>query len=481
MQIFPKFSHLSAHLFLPAKLFSAAVLLIPAALQAQRSATVTVDLHQSLTTISDAAYGVGTSVYDNHFVEPDLPAKLKAAHVSTLRYPGGSYSDIYHWRNHSATPGQTIYINPNDTFDNFMNKDVLPSGAQAMITVNYGSNLDGTGGGDPQEAAAWVRYANIEKKWNIRYWEIGNEVGGNGYFGSNGWELDLHSTETDKNKRVGLAALSQTAYGHNALDYIAAMKAVDPTIKLGVGIEVEDDQGLTHNAQLLKVVGTKIDFLIEHWYPHDSASNLAVTEQIPGRVLALRDQLEKIAGPSARNLPLAITETNGGAPGAARALFATDTFLTWFESGAFSVVWQELHPGFFSEGGDAQVDTPTEAYYGLQLAALAARPGDTLVKTTSSAPMFGAHGVRRSDGSTAVVLINRHPNQSYAVHLLLPDAPALASTAKRYDFGRANFQYNSPWAASGIQESSVTAATDGYTIVVPALSETAIVIPAAKP
>ena len=95
--------------------------------------------------------------------------------------------------------------------------------------------------------------------------------------------------------------------------------------------------------------------------------------------------------------------------------------------------------------------------------------------------MVAAHGIRRSDGSTAVVLINRHPNQSYAVHMVLPDAPALAAAAKRYDFGRANFQFNSPWAASGIQESSVAAATDGYTIIVPALSETAVVIPAAKP
>lgn len=470
----------SSHLLTPVFRLGAIALLLPACLHAQRSATVTLDLHQPVATVSDAAYGVGTSVYDNHFVEADLPGKLKSAGVGLLRYPGGSYSDIYHWRNHAATPGQTIYINPNDTFDNFMTRNVLPAGAQAMITVNYGSNIAGNGGGDPAEAADWVRYANIEKQWKIHYWEIGNEVGGNGYYNINGWELDLHYPDGDKAKRVGQAALSPTTYGRNALDYMAAMKAVDPTIKLGVGIEVEDDQALERNVQLLKVVGAKIDFLIEHWYPHDSVSNLAVTDQIAPRVHALRDQLEKISGPQARNLPLAITETNGGAPGAARALFATDTFLTWFENGAFSVVWQELHPGFFSEGGEAPVDAPTEAYYGLQLAALAARPGDQLVKTTSSAPMIAAHGVQRSDGSAAVVLINRHPNQSYAVHLALQNAPRLASSGVRYDFGRANFQFNSPWAAKGIQNATITAAADGYTVIVPALSETAVVLPAAS-
>ena len=33
-------------------------------------------------------------------------------------------------------------------------------GANALITVNYGMNSLGTGGGEPKEAAAWVAYAN---------------------------------------------------------------------------------------------------------------------------------------------------------------------------------------------------------------------------------------------------------------------------------------------------------------------------------
>jgi hypothetical protein len=30
----------------------------------------------------------------------------------------------------------------------------------ALVAVNYGTNLDGSGGGEPAEAAAWVAYAN---------------------------------------------------------------------------------------------------------------------------------------------------------------------------------------------------------------------------------------------------------------------------------------------------------------------------------
>ena len=41
-------------------------------------------------------------------------------------------------------------------------------GAQAFIVVNYGS-------GTPEEAAAWVRHANITNNLGYKYWEIGNE------------------------------------------------------------------------------------------------------------------------------------------------------------------------------------------------------------------------------------------------------------------------------------------------------------------
>lgn len=61
---------------------------------------------------------------------------------------------------------------------------VSRSGVQAMVTVNYGSNAAGTAGGDPQKAAAWVHYANVTKGYGVTYWEIGNEVYGNGFYGA---------------------------------------------------------------------------------------------------------------------------------------------------------------------------------------------------------------------------------------------------------------------------------------------------------
>jgi alpha-L-arabinofuranosidase len=445
-----------------------------APLLSQKTAHVQINLESDVVVVPAAGYGVHTSVYDNNFTPADLSEKLKVAGVTALRYPGGSYSDAYHWKTHSATVGTTLYINPNDTFDHFMTQDVLPLGAQAVITVNYGSNAAGTGGGDPAEAADWVRYANVEKKWNIRYWEIGNEIGGNGFFGPE-WEEDLHAPKGGSRK--GNPALSQSAYGKNTLEFIRAMKAVDPAIKIGVGVDMPDSNPGSGNEALLKEVKDKIDFVIIHWYPKASSTDLTVTEDIKPQVAALRDEIAKYVGEAQRNMPLAITETSGGGSGAGRAIFATDTYLSWFEVGAINVDWLELHAGFLSDVKEVPNDTPGEAYYGMQMASIAARPGDLLVEAQSSTPMLSAHAVRRKDGGVAVVLINKHPNQPYQVDVTIPGA-ALASTGTRYDFGRANFSVNSTWASSGPTQSKMEQLGNSFSVTVPSTSEAVLLIPA---
>ncbi|MGD0734422.1 MAG: hypothetical protein ABR976_04715 [Terracidiphilus sp.] len=440
---------------------------------AQKTARVQVNLKTELAVVPAAGYGVHMSVYDNDFTSPGLPDKLKTAGVNALRYPGGSYADLFHWKTTSGTAGAKVYINPNDTFDHFMTQDVLPAGAQAIITVNYGSNAAGTGGGDPAEAADWVRYANLDKRWNIRYWEIGNEIGGNGYFGTE-WEEDLHAPLGGVRK--GNPLLSQTAYGRNALDFIRAMKAVDPTIKIGVGVDMPDAHPGTGNEALFKEVKDKIDFVIVHWYPKTSSTDLTVTEDIKPQAAALRDELARFAGPAQKSIPFGITETNGGGSGAPRALFATDTYLTWFEAGAFTVEWLEMHAGFLSEEKDVPLDTPAEAYYGLQMAAIAARPGDSLVETQSNSPMLTVHAVKRKDGGVAILLINKHPNQPFEVSLTIPDV-ALSSTATRYDFGRANFTGNTTWPASAPTQSRLDGVGNSFSVTVPATSESVLIIP----
>ncbi|MFE2971942.1 hypothetical protein ACFXKC_51985 [Streptomyces sp. NPDC059340] len=179
----------------------------------QTTATVTVNTVEALATIPAMLIGANTAIYDGLLTHPTTADLPSAAGVNYLRHPGGSHSDVYHWQTHTAENG--AYIGPANTFDAFVTT-ARSAGAQPIITANYGS-------GTPQEAAAWVRYANTTQGYGVTYWEIGNEVFGNGHYGSS-WEYDTHA---DKSPR---------AYRTAVLDFISAMKAADPTIKVGIAL-----------------------------------------------------------------------------------------------------------------------------------------------------------------------------------------------------------------------------------------------------
>ena len=180
--------------------------------------SVTVNFNSSLGTVPAWGQGIGTAVYDGNLTDAAVPNLVKNAGYNIMRFPGGSYADIYHWQTNTATGG--AFVNSNDTFDNFMTQ-VKAAGVTALVTVNYGSNTAGNGGGDPSEAAAWVTYSNKTKGYGVKFWEVGNEIYGNGFYGAQ-WEEDLHSDH------------SPTAYANNVKAYSTAMKAADSTIKIGV-------------------------------------------------------------------------------------------------------------------------------------------------------------------------------------------------------------------------------------------------------
>ena len=77
------------------------------------------------------------------------------------------------------------------------------------MPVNYGS-------GTSNEAAAWVRAANITNHCNFKYWEIGNEC-----YGS--WERDTNVPPHDP-----------YTYATRAANYMALMRAADSNILVGI-------------------------------------------------------------------------------------------------------------------------------------------------------------------------------------------------------------------------------------------------------
>jgi hypothetical protein len=224
---------------------------------ADTSRQVVVDAASKLAAISADAIGVNLAIWYN-VTASRLPAAVAAIGPHILRWPGGSTADTYHWKEHTTCEANG-HSNPayehNSTFDNFMTGLVTPGKYDAAVTVNYGSNVACSGGGDPAEAAAWVAYAR-SKGYNSRlhHWTVGNEVYGD-------WELDLHPTAHDP---ATYAAAMSGAGG-----FYQQMKSADAAAL--VGVAVHGSSGY-HNWDSIVLAKAPYDFVEMHWYPQQPGS-----------------------------------------------------------------------------------------------------------------------------------------------------------------------------------------------------------------
>ncbi|MFC3738197.1 cellulose binding domain-containing protein [Paractinoplanes deccanensis] len=420
---------------------AAAGMAAPAAGVATR---VDVDVRAGLAAVGDVALGVNHAIWDSQLGTPEVADLLNDAGVRMVRYPGGSYADIYHWRDHTAPGG---YVAPGTDFDTFM-AGARRTGAEPMIIANYGT-------GTAQEAADWVRYANVEKGYGATYWTIGNENYGNGHYGS-AWEADNHADKSPKE------------YAAHVVAYAQAMKAVDPSIKVGAvltmpgnwpdGIVGSGDQG-SWNQEVLTRAGAAIDFVDVHWYPGGStpAEALTKTAHIQDAVSLLRDQISRYVGERADRIQISMTETNvdvgrNTQPG---ALFLADVYSGLLAQGVFTVHWWNVHNGLGTvstvagrtdygdygllSSGNCTADnsvcqpplnTPFAPYHALSLMGDFAKPGDRFVGTGSDNALVSTHAVRRANGDLAVLLINKDPDAEHTVALNYHGfAPASAAPA----------------------------------------------------
>ena len=219
----------------------------------------------------------------------DAKAAIEAMGVRALRYPGGCFSDTYHWKDGVGPRDKRPLIK--ETFWTTMTKRLggfgtsssfakTPEDIGAMIGPAE-PNLLGTdeflrycldinaepflvvnlGTGTAEEAAEWVQYCNVDRKSPrpVTWWSIGNETWGKHEF--------AHS--------------APDVYGRRVVDYAKAMRAVDPNIKLvAVGLPMHDSGGVLFeeggglatytardwNTGVLKEAGQYIDLLSVHWY-----------------------------------------------------------------------------------------------------------------------------------------------------------------------------------------------------------------------
>jgi hypothetical protein len=368
---------------------------------------VTVAPAQSLATVPGTAIGINASTYDGSLLDSQVPGLLRGAGISVVRLPGGSESDQYDWKTNTDVIGN--YTEAVD-FDQFMSV-IHQAGAQAMVTVDYGTGTtigqqDGSGETGPQIAADWVRYANVEHHYGIKYWEIGNEVYGNGTYGAD-WEADAHCTTTPTGGPVVLGSepgqtynCGPATYAAGVAQYISAMKAVDPRISVGVVLTASGapnnwPDGVTNpvtspeswNQTVLSALrsqprgsqppGNTIGFADVHWYPQNpsnvtppgptDAGLLAATAQIPAAVSALRAEFADWAGDA--RLPIMITETNSVSsnPGkqtlsVVNALYLEQDYLTWLDNGVSNVDWWQVHNGIVTSGDNGAALAGSASY-----------------------------------------------------------------------------------------------------------------------
>ena len=117
---------------------------------------------------------------------------------------GGNNYKFYAMSTRNGDKARTDWTDIKWDFETFMDYIKTLPNAKAVICVNAGT-------GTSKEAAAWVHYANKVKGYNIKQWEIGNELDGE-------WEES--------------GPISARHYAARFLEYARAMKAVDPTIIL---------------------------------------------------------------------------------------------------------------------------------------------------------------------------------------------------------------------------------------------------------
>ncbi len=500
---------------------------------------VTVDAEKAKTFMSPVAVGVQTDVSDNNLMTVDTVKTVRAGAVTALRYPGGAASSVYHWSTNTQTNWQNtdkpnFWIPPANHFGNFVAL-LNQTGAQAIITVNYGSNLAGTGGGEPAEAASWVAYANGDPNdekvigkdstgydWKtvgywatirasqpianddgfnflriahprplrITYWEVGSEVYSNGYYGSKpadgGSVQDLHSRYSDKKgendkSRSGSRALGPVAYAENFVQFAKAMKSVDANIRVGlVLVNPQDNTATDWNPSVLKAAGRAADFLALQWRP--------------GRLLP--PDWKEMDVPSLLNVPtdevpvspslLEMIQKNCGPE---VQIAVTDFGLGWgnikdpmarglFAADAYLSLIEEgfvnASWGKLHDGYLNDKNEPTPAYFGMLMTRVLMMPRDVLVSSSSNKKIVAVHAAKRADGSVAILLVNKDPKEPAVVNVNVKGME-LAKSGMRFDYGPSN-----PPNGTAVVRAPINEVGNTFTISVPAYTITAIRIPRAQ-
>jgi alpha-N-arabinofuranosidase len=265
--------------------------------------------------------------------DPAMLERVRTMHPTVLRYPGGDQSDVYDWRRgvgRSAERGPNRMAPGRETQITYMGSGELLAlaatlDAAPLFTVNVIS-------GTPQDAADWVRQTNVTGLFapsgrrlpKVIYWEIGNEP----YLPNPDGSAPRH------------CQLDPALYAARINAYAAAMRAVDPSLKIGIALATDRQNGIAFvspacrgfSTTVLANLTAQVDFVSVHdaYLPYDPtgrdhpaadefAAAMASSESVQADLAALRALLQPF--PSVARLPFALTEFNASFSLAASSAF----------------------------------------------------------------------------------------------------------------------------------------------------------------
>ena len=346
-----------------------------------------VDPDQTLGEISPLVYGANYGPWVS--LRPETLPLAEEMGLTVLRWPGGEWGD-----KNDIQPYQL------DTFVALARK----LGAEPYINVRLPDS-------SPEQAAALVRYANVEKGYHIRFWGIGNEP--SLYQGKKGWE-----------------AWDTAYYNEQWPRFAQAMREVDPTIRI-LGPEIhqytgnpatdpKDSQGRDWMTEFLKANGDQVDIVAIHRYPFPRQPGQPTTvEELLGnppewdRIIPnLRRAIRQHVG---QDLPIAVTEINSDWTHAIQGEATPDSFANaiWWADVLGRMIQNKVDMVTYfilvtrdEQGGYGLLEGygPRPTYHVYQLYR---RFGSQLVYASSGDPDVGLYAATSPDGPLTILAVNR--------------------------------------------------------------------------
>jgi len=255
-------------------------------------------------------FGQGYWNGDANAVFPVVIEKMKQLKIGQLRYPGGCLAHNFNWK--QAVGPHRGNSNWKFGIDEFI-QTCRAMNAEPMITMTEYALPPAE---LPRHNAELVEYLNApatpEHPWAMKRKEWGHSEP----YGVKWFELGNESDHGNHDCIPG-RRYTPEEYAQYAVDTATAMRAIDPSIKIGVLAVPGTEYDCSWNRVVFKKAGPIADFIIVHFYgpgfddTADQNRNVQIAMSYGDRLEYYINQFHRqIKLDAGKDLPLAVTEYN---------------------------------------------------------------------------------------------------------------------------------------------------------------------------